>query len=46
MKGLIDFLRQHPKAWIVPIVVFGLLLVLVAWLALRVPDSPFAYRAN
>jgi hypothetical protein len=44
MKGLIEFLRKNPRAWIVPIVIFVALAVAVAWYMTRVPKSPFVYR--
>ena len=43
MHDLLSFLRAHPLAWLLPIVAYIALLVGVAWLALRVPESPFAY---
>jgi len=44
MKGLIEFLRRHPRAWILPIVIFLAVAVLLAWYMTRVPKSPFVYR--
>jgi hypothetical protein len=43
VNDLLTFLRTHPLAWLLPIVAYLALLVGVAWLALRVPESPFAY---
>ena len=44
MKGLLDFLRSHPVAWMLPILVFLLLVLFVAWRMLQAPESPFVYR--
>lgn len=46
MKEFLDFLKAHPVAWILPIVVFLALLSWVAWQIGATPDSPFVYRTS
>jgi hypothetical protein len=46
MKEFFVFLKAHPVAWILPIVVFVALLTWVAWQIGATPDSPFVYRSG
>ncbi len=44
MRSLLDFLKQHKLAWILPIVIFVVVIAIVAWQAAHSPENPFAYR--
>jgi hypothetical protein len=46
MQEFLAFLKAHPVAWILPIVVFLALLTWVAWQIGATPVSPFVYRAS
>ena len=43
MSALLEFLRTHKLAWILPIVLAALVAGLVAWRIASTPDNPFAY---
>ena len=43
MKGLLDYLREHPLVWIVPLVLLALLVGGLAWKHAHTPASPFIY---
>ncbi len=44
MRPLLEFLKQHKLAWILPIVIFAVLIAVVAWRMSETPENPFAYR--
>ena len=46
MKELLTFLKEHPLAWTLPIVIVFALLGLLAWSMTETPENPFAYRAD
>jgi len=43
MKALIDYLKEHPIVWIIPLVLFVLIVGGIAWKLANTPDSPFIY---
>jgi hypothetical protein len=46
LRQYLSFFRQHKLAWILPILIFAVLVVVVAWKMAATPESPFAYRAG
>jgi hypothetical protein len=44
MRSLLEFLRTHKLAWMLPILVALALLLVVAWQMSQTPENPFAYR--
>ena len=44
MKNLLRFLAAHPLVWLVPLLLFVLVLGALAWKIAHTPDSPFVYR--
>jgi hypothetical protein len=45
MQRLLEYLRTHKLAWMLPILVFLALLLIIAWKIAQTPDDPFAYRS-
>jgi hypothetical protein len=45
LRELLEFLRDRPLAWLLPIVLFLGALVWLAMGVLRTPESPFMYRS-
>ena len=43
MKALFDYLREHPIVWVLPLVLFVLIIGGIAWKLAGTPDSPFIY---
>ena len=44
LTDLLAFLREHPVAWLAPLVAYHALLVWLAWREARLPQSPFVYE--
>ncbi|MGQ0552424.1 MAG: DUF5989 family protein [Planctomycetota bacterium] len=44
MRVLLDFLKQHKLAWILPILIFVAVMAVVAWQAAHTHENPYAYR--
>jgi hypothetical protein len=44
MNRILEYLRTHKLAWVLPIVLFLAVLLVIAWKIAQTPDDPFAYR--
>jgi len=43
MKSLVQYLKEHPLVWLLPLVLFVLVVGGIAWKLANTPDSPFIY---
>ncbi len=45
MNAVLAYLKTHKLAWMLPILLFLVLLLVIAWKIAQTPDDPFAYRS-